>query len=362
MNKSKRIRFGARIFLRSQEPFERLIQRARFCERHGFDSVLVDDHLLYGTGEASAPEPFTTLGALALETKRIRVGVAVTDLVRRHPAIVAQAAATLSTMAPRRIFLGLGAGDPMNQAPFGISTENRYGKLEEGFKVLKMLWDSSIEKPASFNGRFFRLNNAYLQTVSRDKTHVPVYLAAFGKKMLELTGREADGWVPHCHTPQTYIHDLGTVRDAARRVGRKLAGFLPCYYTLASASRNGDAANTRVLGPARYFLALIPEALRKVDPSAQHPGRVWEKMNVPRDQRETIRKIASTISASTALNTVIHGTAQECIEQVSQFQKAGCRELMLTFVPGEGLWSTRGLQAQIRFFADDVMSYFVEGD
>jgi len=356
------MRFGARIFLRAQEPFNNIVQPARFFERYGFDSVFIDDHLLYGTGEAAAPEPFTTLASLITQTRRVRVGIAVTDLVRRHPAIVAQASATLATIAPKRIFLGLGAGDPMNQAPFGIPTQHRYAKLREGFKVLKMLWASSFEKPANFNGRFFRLSNAYLQTGQSDEARVPVYLAAFGRKMLELTGQEADGWVPHCHTPETYKHDLGVVQDAAHRVGRKFDGFLPCYYTLASASGNGEVADRRVLGPARYFLALIPEALRKVDPSAQHPGRVWEKMPVPREQRETIRRIASTIPEQTALSTVIHGTAENCIEQIAQFQKAGCRELMLTFVPGEGLWSTRGLLPSIRFFANRVMSHFSEDD
>ena len=354
------MRFGARLFLRSQEPFDSIIRRALFCEKWGFDSVFIDDHLLYGTSEASAPEPFTTLSALAVQTSKIRVGLAVTDLVRRHPAIVAQAAATLATIAPGRIFLGLGAGDPMNQAPFGIPTENRYSKLREGFKVLKALWSSSLEKPANLNGQYFSLKNAYLQTGPSDKASVPVYLAAFGRKMLQLAGREADGWVPHCHTSETYAQDLGTVGDAARRSGRKFSRFLPCYYTLASASRDGNVADARVLGPARYFLALIPEALRKVDPSAHHPGRVWEEMSVPREQRETIRKIASTIPAQTALNTVIHGTADDCIEQVAQFQKAGCRELMLTFVPDQGLWSTKGLLPSIRFFADKVMSYFSE--
>src|SRR6266849_5327287 len=148
------MRFGARVFLRSKEPFNNIIQRARFCEKLGFDSVFIDDHLLYGTSEASAPEPFTTLTALAAETRKIRVGIAVTDLVRRHPAIVAQAMATLATIAPRRVFLGLGAP-------------------------------------------------------------VPVYLAAFGRKMLQLTGQEADGWVPHCHTSKTYRQDLEIIEKAA---------------------------------------------------------------------------------------------------------------------------------------------------
>ncbi len=360
MKKRQRIHFGARIFLRSQEPFRNIIQRAQFCEKNGFDSVLIDDHLLYGTGEASAPEPFTTLTALALQTKRIRVGIAVTDLVRRHPAIVAQAAATLANIAPGRVFLGLGAGDPMNQAPFGLPTHHRYGKLEEGLKVLRMLWASSIEKPARFKGRFFKLNNAYLQTSPPNDGPVPVYLAAFGKKMLQLTGREADGWVPHCHTPKTYRDDLKIVEEAARTARRSMNNFYPGYYTLASASNNREVADANVLGPARYFLALIPEALRKVDPSANHPGRIWEKMDLPKLQRETIREIASTIPSETALNTVIHGTPNDCVEQVSRFQKAGCREMMLTFVPKDGLWSVRGLLSSIRFFADEVLSQFSE--
>src|SRR5215467_8152602 len=149
------MRFGARIFLRNGEPFINIVERARLCEKLGFDSVFIDDHLLYGTGEASAPEPFTTLAALAVQTKKLRVGIAVTDFVRRNPAIVAQATTTIETMAKGRIFLGLGAGDPMNQAPFGMPTENRYGKLREGLRVMKMLWSSSLEKPASFTGEFF---------------------------------------------------------------------------------------------------------------------------------------------------------------------------------------------------------------
>src|SRR5215831_14609720 len=228
------MRFGARIFLRNNEPFGNIIQRARFCEELGFNSVFIDDHLLYGTGEASAPEPFTTLTALAIRTKKIRVGIAVTDLVRRHPAIVAQATATYEALAPRRIFLGLGAGDPMNQAPFGIPTENRYRKLREGLEVLRMLWSSSFDKPANFSGEYFSLENAYLQAGQSGDLSVPVYLAAFGKKMLELTGQQADGWIPHCHIPNTYSHDLGIIQSSATKANQKTKGFLPSYYTLAS--------------------------------------------------------------------------------------------------------------------------------
>jgi phthiodiolone/phenolphthiodiolone dimycocerosates ketoreductase len=352
----ERGRFGCRLFLANDEPFQEIIRRAQFCEKHGFDSVLIDDHLLYGTEAAAAPEPFSTLAAIAAGTRRIRVGIAVTDLVRRHPAIIAQTLATLSNQFPKRLFLGLGTGDPMNQAPFGLPTEQRYSRLSEGLQAIRQLWNSSIDKPQSFKGRFFKLNNAYLQAGQEKQPVPPIYLAAFGPRMLRLAGEAADGWIPHCHTPTTYKMDLDIIKASARQAKRDPDTFSPAYYTLSSISKNRAEADHNVLGPAKYFLALIPEALKKIDPSANHPGRIWEKIPYPKEQRETIRKIAADIPESDAYNTVIHGTPHDCIEQIEDYAKAGCREFMLTFTPKGGLWSTRGLLEQIRLFSNKVLN------
>ncbi len=352
------VKFGCRIFLSAREPFNRILERARFCERQGFDSVLIDDHLLYGTEAASAPEPFTTLATIASQTEKIRVGIVVTDLVRRHPAIVAQTLATLASHNPGRIFLGLGAGDPMNQTTFGIPTDYRFEKLKEGLKVMRLLWKSSSKKPQNHKGRFFTLTRAYLQAGQENRPFPPIYLAAFGPKMLRLTGEVADGWIPHCHTPKTYRKDLDRIEESARRTGRQLDAFAPAYYTLVSVSKNRAEADRNVLGPAKFFLALIPEALKKVDPSANHPGHVWEKIPDPKKQREIIRKIASTIPDRDAFDTVIHGCPDDCIEQIKGYHGAGCQEFMLTFVPPGGLWSSTRLLPFIRFFAEEVMSQF----
>ena len=349
-------RFGCRIFLAANEPFQNIVQRAQFCEKHGFDSVLIDDHLLYGTEAAAAPEPFTTLAAIAAGTRKIRVGIAVTDLVRRHPAIIAQTLATLSSQFPRRFFLGLGTGDPMNQSPFGLPTEQRYSRLSEGLRIIRQLWSSNIDNPQSFNGRFFTLNNAYLQAGQEKQPVPPIYLAAFGPRMLRLAGEAADGWIPHCHTPATYKMDLDTIIGSAHNAGRDFGAYRSAYYTLSSISKNRAEADRNVLGPARYFLALIPEALKKIDPSASHPGRIWEKIPYPKEQRETIRKIAAEIPERDAYYTVIHGTADDCIEQIEDYRKAGCKEFMLTFTPKGGLWSTTNLLEQIRLFSSKVLS------
>ena len=352
------VRFGARLFQADSESFKQVVNRARFLEKAGFDSAFLDDHLLYGTGQACAPEPFTTIASIAAQTRIMKIGVAVTDLVRRHPAIVAQTMATLTAMYPRRVFLGLGAGDPMNQAPFGMPTDHRYSKLEEGLRVMRMLWNSTIEHPASFKGQFFNLNEAYLQIPRAGQ--VPVYLAAFGDKMLRLAGAQADGWLPHCHTAETYKTDLEKIRESASKVQRQLRTFIPAYYTLASVSKKRNQADTQVLGPARYFLALIPEALKKVDPSTSHPGRIWERLKNPKKQREMIHKIAQSIPEQTALDTVVHGTPDDCIHQIERFQRAGCKELVLTFANEGGLWSTKGVPPQARLFMGKVASYFRE--
>jgi alkanesulfonate monooxygenase SsuD/methylene tetrahydromethanopterin reductase-like flavin-dependent oxidoreductase (luciferase family) len=245
----------------------------------------------------------------------------------------------------------------MNQAPFGFSTDHRYNKLREGLEIIQMLWKSSIAKPLNYRGRFFNLKNAYLQ-VGQAGSMPPIYLAAFGPRMLQLTGEVADGWMPHCHTPQTYEIDLDVVEGSASKAGRDFASFIPAYYTLSSISASRDEADRDVLGPARYFLALIPEALKKIDPSANHPGRIWEELESPKEQRETLHKIAMDIPEEDAYNTVIHGTGEDCIEQIENYRKAGCKEFMLTFTPPGGLWSASNLPSKLRLFSRKVLDWY----
>ncbi len=351
-----KVKFGVRLFQAANEPFANIVKRAQFCEKHGFDSVFIDDHLLYGTEAAAAPEPFATLAAIAAGTRRIRVGIAVTDPVRRHPAVIAQTLATLANQFPKRVFLGLGAGDPMNQTPFGFSPAHRVGRLEESLRIIRQLWNSSIDNPQNFKGRFFTLNNAYLQAGQEKQPIPPIYLAAFAPRMLRLTGKSADGWIPHCHTPATYKMDLDTIIGSAHNASRDFRTFRSAYYTLSSISKNRGEADRNVLGPAKYFLALIPEALKKIDPSAHHPGRIWEKISNPKEQRKTIQKIAEDIPESDAYNTVIHGTPEDCIDQIEGYAKAGCKEFMLTFVPKGGLWASEGLLSQIRLFSNKALN------
>src|SRR5947208_16612365 len=100
--------------------------------------------------------------------------------------------------------------------------------------------------------------------------------------MLRLAGEAADGWIPHCHTPTTYKTDLDTIRASVRQAKRDLDTFSPAYYTLSSISTSRAEADRNVLGPARSFLALIPEAFKKLDPGANTPRRIRETLTSPK--------------------------------------------------------------------------------
>jgi coenzyme F420-dependent glucose-6-phosphate dehydrogenase len=99
-----------------QYPPEQLLEYAIAAEKAGFDSIDVSDHFHPWSERGQACFVWTWLGAAAAKTNRIILGTGVTcPILRYHPAIVAQAAATLACLAPRRAFLGIGTGEALNE-------------------------------------------------------------------------------------------------------------------------------------------------------------------------------------------------------------------------------------------------------
>ena len=346
------VKFGV---LLSPEAVPRLIEDTVLCEKYGYDSAWWIDHLISYFPEHIVPEIFTTMAFMGDRTKKIVVGSCVADVLRRHPAAMAASVATLDNMLDGRVILGLGAGEAMNLRPFGIPTDNLYGKLREAIKVMKLLWGSSREKQANFQGKFFNLTNAYLQIKPQTKPNPPIWVGAFGPKMLEMTGELADGWLPFSHSPESYRVCLdGPIKTGAKKAGRTLNGFVPAMKPIATIAKDSDEARKIVLPQAKYVLMILPDVLKMVAPQIQHPGR--EKLNVsnePTDEEATgkIAELSKNIPDEEALKTVIWGNAEQCIEQIAQFIKAGCRYFVLDF---------RGPDTQqvIKEYAKKVIPYF----
>ena len=140
-----------------------LLSYALEAEAHGFDSVAVSDHFqpFRHTG-GHAPAALPWLGALAVQSERIRFGTSVsTPTLRVHPSIMAQSFATIASLAPGRVWLGVGTGESMNEVPaLGIAWPRfaeRLERLAEAVELMRLLW---TEDRVTYDGAYYRTANA----------------------------------------------------------------------------------------------------------------------------------------------------------------------------------------------------------
>jgi G6PDH family F420-dependent oxidoreductase len=172
-----------------------LVRQARMAEERGFTFALISDHFHpWLDAQGQSPFVWSVIGALAHATERLRVGTGVTcPILRTHPAIVAQAAATAAAMMPGRFFLGLGSGENLNEHILGEiwpETEVRQERLLEAVEVIRLLFQGGLK---SHHGKHFTVENARLYT--RPEEPPPIYLAAGGPRAAQLAAERADGMV-----------------------------------------------------------------------------------------------------------------------------------------------------------------------
>jgi coenzyme F420-dependent glucose-6-phosphate dehydrogenase len=188
------IRFGYKVSAEQFGPTE-LLAFTVAAEQFGFDTAAISDHFQpwRHTG-GHAPFSLSWLGAAGQATTRIQLGTSVlTPSFRYHPAVVAQAMGTLGVLFPGRIWLGVGTGESMNEAPLGIEwpdTKERFARLKEAVSLIQTLW---TDERVTFDGAFYRTRNATIY--DRPDTPIPIYIAAAGPAAARLAGRVADGLI-----------------------------------------------------------------------------------------------------------------------------------------------------------------------
>jgi F420-dependent oxidoreductase-like protein len=194
---------------------------AQECERLGYYSVLLDDHLMLK--KTPILECWTTLSALSSVTKSIRLGTMVTCNSFRNPALLAKMAATVDNISNGRLELGIGAGVQKNEHnaygfPFP-STKARIERLNEAVEIVKKLW---TEKKASYSGKYYMIRNAVCEPKPVQKPHPPITIGGGGEKLtLRVTARHADrydwGYLPSI---EQYRRKLKVLEKHCDAVGR----------------------------------------------------------------------------------------------------------------------------------------------
>lgn len=170
-----------------------LVRQAQRAEQVGFDFLSISDHFHpWIDAQGHSPFVWAVIGGIAATTKRIPLGTGVTcPTVRIHPAIVAQAAATVATMMPGRFFLGIGSGEALNEHITGErwpETEIRLEMMEEAIEVIRLLWQGGNQ---SYHGLYYTVENARIYDLP--EAQIPIIVSATGPKAAEVAGRIGDG-------------------------------------------------------------------------------------------------------------------------------------------------------------------------
>ena len=174
---------------------EDLVRFARRAEEVGFSYGSISDHFHpWIDAQGNSPFAWTVLGAIANATEKLELITGITcPTIRYHPAIVAQAAATVASLAPGRFSLGVGTGENLNEHIVGAKWppyETRAAMLEEAVEVIRRLWTGET---VDHEGEYFTVENARLYTLPDEPP--PIIVAGSGDKAAALAGRIGDGFI-----------------------------------------------------------------------------------------------------------------------------------------------------------------------
>ena len=287
------MRIGYFLSSEEYEPAE-LVRQARLAEDHGMAGLWISDHFHpWLDAQGQSPFVWTTLGAVAAVT-RLPITTAVTcPIMRIHPAIVAQAAATAGALTEGRFTLGVGSGEALNEHILGDRWPNadvRLAMLEEAVDVIRQLFTGEV---VDHVGEFYEVEHARLYTLP--ERPVPIHMSGFGPKSATLAGRIADGFI----NTQPSKELVAAFRDAGGQGKPMAAGMKVCW------------APTRDQGA---------ETAHRVWRNEELPGELAQLLPTP----EHFEQASSLITPEMVAKTIACGPdPQPYVEKVMAYADAG---------------------------------------
>jgi len=329
-------------FLRTTLPLD--LSRLAELDSGRYHSIWLPDHMVSFWPDAIWTPEFTDLAtaspsphrhldgmavaaAAAVLTSKVPIVTSVVDTVRRHPSLLAQSALTIDHLAKGRFILGLGSGETENTVPYGFDFAKPVGRFEEALKVIRLLWDR--QGPVDFEGQFYRLHHARLDTEPYQGKFPPIWVGASGPRMIEIAGRYADGWWPAgAWTPEDYAAKLQALRSAAERAGRDPDAIVPAYIQICLIGDDSELAKILDAPLVKSLIMQFPADALKAR-GYEHPlGQSWrgyQDINPAVLPRERIIDMLAKTRPEMLLAMTPHGTPKQVARIVKGYVDAGLR-------------------------------------
>jgi alkanesulfonate monooxygenase SsuD/methylene tetrahydromethanopterin reductase-like flavin-dependent oxidoreductase (luciferase family) len=308
---------------------ERVFGQIRAIEEAGFNSVWVRDHLSFRPHEFEGKssrflEPFTTLSALGVLTKKIILGTS-TIVTFRHPLVTSQLFGTLAYAARGRIIAGIGAGTP--RAPFdavGLPYEKRGKIVEELIQILRLTWS---QDHASFHGEIYHFDDMTIDP--RPPADTPIYYGGVTSASVRRTAQYCDGWLPQRMPFKILDPFVARLRALEGKYQRKTR--IPIsYFPLANIDQ--DSARAREQIGMERLVQNLATMIR---------DKKWEGI---------------TATEANLEGAIIVGSPQECVDQLGRCQERGFDEIVLDMRNTFFEW-----EAKVELVAAHILPHFHKG-
>jgi 5,10-methylenetetrahydromethanopterin reductase len=308
--------------------------RARRAEELGYDGIFL------GESHLSSIDSFQTLASCAMITKRVLLGIAVTNLVFRHPTVIAGAAASLNEISKGRAIMGLGTGDgPVYTQGLKALQMKQF---EEGVRLIRDLVRGGV---ATFPTGKLRLGFTINQPA-------PIYVSAEGPKGLQLAGRSADGVILGTGFDlRVYDWAKQKIRAGAAETGRQESDVAILAAGMLCVREDGNEARkivrNRIANRAHHNFRFTFETV---------PPHELDGVRKFMDGFDVMKPMEDRVDPDLVNDYLIHrfsiaGNSKECIERIEELKAAGVEHLMLT--PARKVYTET-----VEAFAKNVIPYF----
>jgi F420-dependent hydroxymycolic acid dehydrogenase len=283
------------------------------AEQAGFDLLATSDHFQpWQANEGHSGEAWATLGALSQRTRRVWMGTTVTcPTFRYNPAVVAEAFATLDSLAPGRIFLGLGSGEALNeQAATGSWPKwpERSERLVEATDIIRQMWKG---KQIAHQGKYYNVN---ARLYDQPEKTIPLLMAANSPKAMRRAGQYADGLVTD---PKTWKEHKAEFEMGARSAGKdaaKMPVLVEQYVVVGGEKDAKAAAELWRFGPKAfksYYNIRDPKEIQRRADAEIPLEKVYGDWPVGTDPQAHIKTIADLFSSGATIVNIHSGQADQ---------------------------------------------------
>jgi alkanesulfonate monooxygenase SsuD/methylene tetrahydromethanopterin reductase-like flavin-dependent oxidoreductase (luciferase family) len=206
----------------NQPTKEQIISLAQYAEALGYDSLSVNDHIVFHTSWLDA---LSTLSAVAVITTRILIGTSILNIVVRNPVVCAKALAAIDILSSGRLFAGVGPGSYRGDYDAcGIDFSERWPRFSEALEILVMLLSSDNSRPFDYKGKYYTLKDVLLTPKPVQKPHPPIYVGSWGSDIgLKRVAKYSNGWMASAYniTPAKFKEKWNFLLAYRKSLGKK---------------------------------------------------------------------------------------------------------------------------------------------